>query len=89
MITLIGQIVSERPKELNAATVSPGLAGFIAVFLVALVTVALIMDMSRRVRRAQALGDAEQRHAEAAAEQAQEEAGQEETAGEETGQEEA
>lgn len=35
-------------------SVTPGLTGFIVVFLVGLVTVLLILDMTRRVRRMQA-----------------------------------
>lgn len=41
----------EAPRDLQATDVSPGLAGFIAIFAIVLVTVLLIIDMSRRIRR--------------------------------------
>lgn len=40
-----------RPEELNEVTVSPGVAGFLAIFVVAVVTVLLARAMMRRVRR--------------------------------------
>lgn len=48
-------------REMTAATVSPGLPGFIAMFLIAVATVALLVDMSRRIRRMQARDRAQQR----------------------------
>ncbi|WP_058235380.1 hypothetical protein [Devriesea agamarum] len=55
-----------RPSTFNSVTVSPGLIGFIATFAVVVVTVLLLVDMSRRVRRMQARADVERREAEIA-----------------------
>lgn len=41
-------------EELTVVSVSPGLPGFIAMFLLAVVVVLLVVDMTRRVRRVQA-----------------------------------
>lgn len=41
-------------EELTVVSVSPGLPGFIAMFLLAAVVVLLVVDMTRRVRRVQA-----------------------------------
>lgn len=38
-------------EELDPLTVSPGLIGFLATFAVAVATVLLVLDMTRRVRR--------------------------------------
>lgn len=51
--------------EFNAVTVSPGLSGFIAMFILAVVVVLLVIDMTRRVRRVQAKDRVENRMAEA------------------------
>lgn len=37
--------------EFDPNTVTPGVIGFVAVFLIALITVFLIFDMQRRIRR--------------------------------------
>lgn len=39
------------PKTPNADTVTPGVWGFIITFMIAVVTILLIWDMMRRVRR--------------------------------------
>ena len=41
-------------EEFTVVSVSPGLPGFIAMFLLAVVVVLLVVDMTRRVRRVQA-----------------------------------
>jgi hypothetical protein len=43
--------LAERPEDLNVVTVSPGVAGFVAIFVVAVVTILLARNMMRRVRR--------------------------------------
>ncbi|EWS82441.1 hypothetical protein [Brachybacterium phenoliresistens] len=48
--------------ELNIVTVSPGLPGFIAMFLLAAVVVLLAIDMTRRIRRLQARERVAERH---------------------------
>jgi TRAP-type C4-dicarboxylate transport system permease small subunit len=59
------------PKVPNADSVTPGVWGFVITFLVAAVTVLLIIDMTRRIRRTRyraeiaAKLDAEAREAEA------------------------
>jgi hypothetical protein len=40
-----------KPKVPNADLVTPGVWGFVITFMVAVVTVLLIIDMTRRVRR--------------------------------------
>lgn len=47
--------------ELNSVTVSPGLPGFIVMFVLAVVVVLLLVDMARRVRRVQAKARVEER----------------------------
>ena len=42
---------SPTSEELDPLTVSPGLIGFLATFAVAVATVLLVLDMTRRVRR--------------------------------------
>ena len=42
---------SPSPTPLDEDTVTPGWVGFVITFAVALLTVALILDMNRRVRR--------------------------------------
>lgn len=39
------------PAPLDEESVTPGWQGFIAIFAIALITVFLIIDMTRRVRR--------------------------------------
>lgn len=52
-------------EEFNTVTVSPGLSGFIAMFILAVIVVLLVIDMTRRVRRVQARERVENRMAEA------------------------
>lgn len=56
-------------RELNSVTVSPGLPGFFAMFVLAVAIVLLLVDMARRVRRVQAKGRVEERMAARSAEQ--------------------
>ena len=39
------------PPAIDESMVSPGVVGFIAIFLIAAATVLLIIDMTRRIRR--------------------------------------
>lgn len=60
-----GHLLAETPsdgQDFTAVTVSPGLPGFIVVFLIAVALVLLVLDMSRRVRRIQARERVEERH---------------------------
>jgi len=45
------------PKAVNDNLVTPGVIGFIAIFAIAVVTVLLIIDMNRRVRRTRYRGE--------------------------------
>jgi hypothetical protein len=45
----------------NADVVTPGPVGFLAIFLLTLVTVLLIIDMVRRIRRVRYRGEARER----------------------------
>lgn len=49
-------------EELTVVTVSPGLPGFIAMFLLAAAVVLLAVDMTRRIRRLQARERVAERH---------------------------
>lgn len=40
-----------KPKVPNADSVTPGVWGFVITFMIAVVTVLLILDMTRRIRR--------------------------------------
>lgn len=54
---LAGGILAEGSSdggEFTAVSVSPGLPGFITMFLIAIATLLLILDMTRRIRRSQA-----------------------------------
>lgn len=62
---LVAEGASDGPsdgQDLNAVTVSPGLPGFVVMFLIAVALVLLILDMSRRVRRITARQRIEERH---------------------------
>ena len=52
-MTLIDLLLAATPtpEPLDEDTVTPGWIGFVAIFAVALITVFLIIDMTRRVRR--------------------------------------
>ncbi|MEO8908011.1 MAG: hypothetical protein ABI310_08040 [Microbacteriaceae bacterium] len=39
------------PKVPNADLVTPGVWGFLVIFLIAIVTILLVLDMTRRIRR--------------------------------------
>lgn len=63
---------TELPATPNPALVTPGTAGFIAIFVVALALVVLVRDMTRRVRRIKVRGaraDEELRRRDAAAQE--------------------
>jgi hypothetical protein len=45
----------------NPDVVTPGVVGFITVFLITVVTVLLILDMTRRIRRARYRGELAER----------------------------
>lgn len=85
--TLLGRpVAAPTPsdgRELDAVTVSPGLPGFIAMFVIALAVVLLLVDMARRVRRVRATARVEERMG---AEREQQ--GRDETDGDETGRDE-
>ena len=48
---------SPSPAEYDPNLVTPGVVGFIAIFLVAAATVLLMLDLSRRVRRTRYRGE--------------------------------
>ena len=52
-MTLIDLLAAATPTPapLDEDTVTPGWVGFVAIFSIALITVFLIIDMTRRVRR--------------------------------------
>ncbi|MCL6422734.1 hypothetical protein Bequi_04925 [Brachybacterium sp. JHP9] len=54
---------SDGGEGFTLVSVSPGLGGFVVMFLLALVVVFLMVDLSRRVRRIQARANAEERQA--------------------------
>ncbi len=47
----------------NPDVVTPGVVGFLTIFFIAVVTVLLIVDMTRRIRRARYRGEAAERAA--------------------------
>lgn len=49
-------------EDLNSVTVSPGVAGFVAIFVLAVAVVFLAVDMSKRIRRLQARERVAERH---------------------------
>ena len=51
MITLTALATVLAEEEFDPNTVTPGVIGFVITFLVALATVLLVVDMTRRVRR--------------------------------------
>lgn len=46
-----GWLVTPDPGEVDADSVTPGVAGFVLTVLVALAVVVLVIDMVRRIRR--------------------------------------
>lgn len=61
-----GQILAEGASDggFTPTSVTPGVTGFIVVFIIGLATVLLILDMTRRVRRLQARETVARRHRE-------------------------
>lgn len=47
----------ETSEEFDPNSVTPGVVGFIAIFLIAAVTVLLLLDMTRRIRRTRYRGE--------------------------------
>lgn len=83
----VGAVLQAAPspsdgEEFNSVTVSPGLPGFLATFVLAVVVVLLLIDMTRRVRRVQARARVEERQAQLEREEA--EAAEREQAAEDT-----
>ena len=48
---LVAATPSPTPTPLDEDTVTPGWIGFVVIFAIALITVFLIVDMTRRIRR--------------------------------------
>jgi hypothetical protein len=48
----------------NPDVVTPGVVGFVVIFLITVATVLLILDMTRRIRRARYRGELAERRAE-------------------------
>ena len=59
--------VLPAPHAFNDNVVTPGVIGFLAIFLIAVATVLLIVDMTRRIRRTRYRGELAERRAQAAA----------------------
>lgn len=52
MQPVLGVVLASTPEpEFDPNTVTPGAWGFVAIFLIAVATVLLILDMARRIRR--------------------------------------
>jgi hypothetical protein len=51
----------ETPPGFDPNTVTPGVAGFIAIALVAIASILLLVDMSRRIRRVRYRGEIRER----------------------------
>lgn len=49
------------PPEFDPNTVTPGVAGFVAIALVAIATIFLLVDMTRRIRRVRYRGEVRER----------------------------
>lgn len=62
-------VPSPTPDEMTAATITPGLPGFLVFFLLAVAVVLLGWDMTRRIRRSGARDAVARRHAQAEAAQ--------------------
>jgi hypothetical protein len=54
---LVAATPSPSPTPLDEDTVTPGWIGFVFMFAIALITVFLIIDMTRRVRRVRYRGE--------------------------------
>ncbi len=69
MLTILFMAATPSPKPFDENTVTPGWVGFTVTFLIGVVTILLIVDMVRRLRRARYRGEIrEQLEAERAAE---------------------
>lgn len=55
--TLVSAASDSGSSGFDTTTVTPGVAGFIAIFLVAAAIVLLLLDMTRRVRRVRYRGE--------------------------------
>ena len=76
VLPALGTVLQAAPspsdgEEFNSVTVSPGLPGFLATFVLAVVVVLLLIDMTRRVRRVQARARVEERQAQLEREEAE------------------
>lgn len=60
--TLLAEGPSDGGQGFTPTNVTPGVTGFVVVFLLGLATVLLILDMTRRVRRVQARERVAERH---------------------------
>lgn len=62
-LLVLGEVLAAPSDggEMNSVTVSPGLPGFFAAFVLAVVVVLLAVDLSRRTRRIQARARVEER----------------------------
>ena len=66
--TAVAATPSPSPSSVPDVQVTPGVAGFIAIALVAVVTILLVIDMTRRIRRTRYRAEIRERlEAEAAA----------------------
>ncbi|MDV3297204.1 MAG: hypothetical protein LOY01_15540, partial [Brachybacterium paraconglomeratum] len=88
VLPAVGAVLQAAPspsdgEEFNSVTVSPGLPGFLATFVLAVVVVLLLIDMTRRVRRVQARARVEERQAQLEREEAEAEKVDAEAAGRE------
>lgn len=67
IVLALGELVAAPSpsdgEEFNSVTVSPGLPGFFATFVLALAVVLLAVDMTRRTRRVQARARVQERMA--------------------------
>lgn len=86
IVLVLGELVAAPSpsdgEEFNSVTVSPGLPGFLAMFVLAVAVVLLAIDMTRRTRRVQARARVQERMA--AEDRAREDAAQEHPAGVDT-----
>jgi hypothetical protein len=58
---LLNLAASPSPKPFDENTVTPGWVGFAATFLIGVVTILLVIDMTRRLRRAKYRGEIRER----------------------------
>ena len=65
-----GIALAEKEKEFDPNTASPGVAGFIAVAVLAVAVILLLLDMNRRLRRSRIRGEVHEQIAAEAAEAA-------------------